>query len=215
MLNIHSPWGQRSGGHLNPATTLTFLRLGKVRPLDAGFYTLSQFAGGVLGTLVAAQVEAEFIAHPNVNYVVTVPGTRGAGVAFAAEVIITFILMSVVLRASNSVKLSRFTGLFAGTLVAAFISFEAPFSGMSMNPARSFGSALPAQAWTAFWIYFTAPPLGMFLAAELYVRLRGTKSVYCAKIHHHNNKRCIFRCNFDELVKPCAAAARRRGQNFQ
>ena len=201
ILNIYSPWGMRSGGHLNPSTTLTFLRLGKVKPVDAGFYALSQFAGGVLGTLVAAQVLAGLVAHPNVNYVATVPGDRGVVVAFAAEVIITFILMSVVLRASNSVKLSRFTGLFAGALVATFISFEAPFSGMSMNPARSFGSALPAQAWTAFWIYFTAPPLGMLLAAELYVRLRGAKSVFCAKLHHHNNKRCIFRCDFQELVK--------------
>ena len=72
---------------------------------------------------------------------------------------------------------------------------------MSMNPARSFASALPAQAWTAFWIYFTAPPLGMLLAAELYVRLRGANRVFCAKLHHHNNKRCVFRCNFEELVK--------------
>jgi aquaporin Z len=201
ILNIYSPWGKRSGGHLNPSTTLTFLRLGKVETVDAGFYALAQFAGGLLGTLLAARILSGFIAHPNVNYVVTVPGPQGVGTAFAAEVIITFILMSVVLAASNSPRFSRFTGLFAGALIAAFISFEAPFSGMSMNPARSLGSALPAQAWTAFWIYFTAPPLGMLLAAELFVRLRGANRVFCAKLHHHNDKRCIFRCSFGELAK--------------
>ena len=209
ILNIYSPWGKRSGAHANPSMTLTFLRLGKVGPIDAVFYTLAQFAGGVLGTLIAARLWSGLIAHPNVNYVATVPGDRGVGVAFAAEVLISFILLSVVLRVSNSQRLSRFTGLFAGLLVATFISFEAPFSGMSMNPARSFASAFPAQAWSAFWIYFTAPPLGMLLAAELYIRRSGTKKIFCAKLHHHNDKPCIFRCNFAELVKQSAAAARR------
>jgi len=67
---------------------------------------------------------------------------------------------------------------------------------MSMNPARTFASALPAQIWTALWIYFTAPPLGMLVAAELYVRQYGLHHVFCAKLHHHNNTRCIFRCNY-------------------
>jgi len=84
-------------------------------------------------------------------------------------------------------------------LVAVYITFEAPISGMSMNPARTFGSAYWAHAWTALWIYFTAPPLGMLLAAELYLRIRGAHRVFCAKLHHHNSARCIFRCNFSAL----------------
>src|SRR5262252_8038237 len=52
VLLIYSPFGRRSGAHMNPATTLTFYRLGKVAPWDAAFYVLSQFLGGVLGTLV-------------------------------------------------------------------------------------------------------------------------------------------------------------------
>jgi len=50
-------------------------------------------------------------------------------------------------------------------LVATYIILESPLSGMSMNPARSFGSAVAARLWTGLWIYFTAPPLGMLLAA--------------------------------------------------
>jgi aquaporin Z len=67
---------------------------------------------------------------------------------------------------------------------------------MSMNPARSLASAVPAGLFNALWIYFTAPPLGMMLASELYLRTRGAQRVYCAKYHHDNDKRCIFRCNY-------------------
>jgi aquaporin Z len=124
---------------------------------------------------------------------------NGVGIAFLAEILISFGLMAVVLTVSNTVNLARFTGVFAGVLVAIYISLEAPLSGMSMNPARTFASALPAQLWTALWLYVTAPPLGMLLAAECYLRLRGAHSVICAKLHHQNNKRCIFRCGYKTM----------------
>lgn len=66
---------------------------------------------------------------------------------------------------------------------------------MSMNPALSFASALPASLWTSFWVYLTAPPLGMLLAAELYLRL-ALRPVRCAKLHHAGRRRCIFRCGW-------------------
>ena len=118
-------------------------------------------------------------------------------VAFLAEMVISFILMSVILTVSNTKRWGRWTGLFAGALVATYITIESPISGMSMNPARTFGSASVAQIWTSLWIYFTAPPLGMLLAAEVYRRLKAGRAVACAKLHHHNNQRCIFRCNFE------------------
>jgi aquaporin Z len=193
---IYSPWGQQSGGHLNPAVTLTFLRLGKVRAWDAIFYIGAQFLGGIAGVLVATTCLREAVAHPAVNYVTTRPGEAGPLVAFAAEFGISFILMSVVLRVSNAAQLARYTPLFAGALVATYITLEAPLSGMSMNPARTFGSALAAQLWTSLWIYFTAPPLGMLAAAEVYRRQKGAHAVSCAKLHHHNDRRCIFLCGY-------------------
>ena len=132
------------------------------------------------------------------NYAVTVPGFGGPGVAFAAEVVISFGLMLVVLTISNTDRLARLTGLFAGLLVATYIVVEAPLSGMSMNPARTLGSALPARLWTALWIYFTAPPLGMLLAAQLYLGAKGAGGVICAKLHHQNTQRCIFRCGYQK-----------------
>ena len=200
IINIYSPWGKRSGAHINPSTTWTFFRLGKINLWDAIFYSLSQFVGGVTGVLIAQAAIKKFLAHPSVNYVATTPGSSGIAVAFIAEVIISFILMSVVLRVSNTAKLARYTGLFASALVMIYISVEAPFSGMSMNPARTFGSALSANMWTALWVYFTAPPIGMLLAAEMHLWLKGAQKVFCAKLHHNNDKRCIFRCNFQ--VRP-------------
>jgi aquaporin Z len=189
---IYSPWGKQSGAHMNPAFTLTFFRLGKVAPWDAVFYVLAQFTGGVAGVLLVRQVLGEVLAHPTVNHAVTVPGPTGVLTAFGAEVLISFGLVSLVLVLTNHPRLAAWTGLFAGGLIATYITIEAPFSGMSMNPARTFGSALPAGVWTALWVYFTAPPLGMLLAAEVYQRTRGAHRIDCAKYHHQNNKRCIF-----------------------
>ena len=187
---INSQWGKQSGAHLNPAVTLTFFRLGKVAPWDATFYVIAQFVGGLMGVALVAVVAGKFLAHPSVNYVATLPGSGGPSAAFLGEATISFILMTVVLAASNTQKLARFTGLFAGFCVAAFITFEAPVSGMSMNPARTFGSAALPHLWDSLWIYFLAPPLGMLFAAFVYQALK--RRVGCAKLHHQNDKRCIF-----------------------
>jgi aquaporin Z len=193
---IFSPLGKRSGAHFNPAVTLTYLRLGKIAAPDAAFYILFQFIGGIAGVLIASVFLGSSVAHTTVNYAATVPGPKGPTPAFVAELTIAFILMAVVLTISNTKQLARWTGLFAGALIAIYISLESPLSGMSMNPARTFGSAFGAHLWTSLWIYFTAPLLGMLLAAEIYKRVKGSPAVACAKLHHYNDKRCIFRCNF-------------------
>ena len=196
-----SPWGKRSGAHINPSVTLVFWRLGKVKFYDALFYILAQFAGGILGVLLAWLGLGKLLADSAVNFVVTVPGKDGAGVAFVAEIVISFLMMTMVLVTSNSPKLSRLTPYLAGFLVAIYITFENPLSGMSMNPARTLGSAVIANHWNSIWIYFVASPLAMLLAAETYVRVKGLKKVYCAKFYHHSTQRCIFNCRFDEIGK--------------
>ncbi|MEO8627200.1 MAG: aquaporin [Betaproteobacteria bacterium] len=193
---IYSPMGKRSGAHLNPSVTLTFWRLGKISSWDAAFYVLFQFVGSTLGVLAAAALMPMVIGHPTVNYAVTLPGTAGRWTAFLAELAISFGLMLTVLTISNRPRLNRYTGLFAGALVAVYISLEAPLSGMSMNPARTFASALPAMQWTDAWIYFLAPPMGMLLAAQAYVFRHGVSAVLCCKLHHENGSRCIFQCRY-------------------
>jgi len=200
---IYSPWGQRSGAHINPAVTLTFLRLGKIRPWDATFYITAQFVGGVSGVLLAKLLLRGIIAHPSVSYVTTVPGPTGASVAFFAEAAIACGMMLMVLCVTNTPKLARFTGLFAGTLVFLYIAFEAPLSGMSINPARTAASALPSGIWTGAWIYFAAPILGMFLAAQIHRGISGASPLACPKYHHGAKQRCIF-CGHPGHVKTVA-----------
>jgi len=189
---IYSPWGQQSGAHYNPAVTLTFLRLGRVRPWDAFFYVGAQFLGGLTGVLLASAALGERFQQPPVSYVVTLPGPSGPGIAFLAEGLISFGMMSTILIFSNTKKLARYTGLFAGLLVFTFITIEAPLSGMSMNPARSMASAAPAGDWAILWIYLTGPVLGMLVAADVNRLVRGASSVFCAKLHHETPRRCIF-----------------------
>lgn len=123
----------------------------------------------------------------------TAPGVYGKVGAFSGELVISFALMATILLTSNQSNLARYTPYFVGALYALFIAIETPLSGMSMNPARTFGSAFAASYWRALWIYFLAPTLGMLVAAEFFLRVRQGIGPFCAKLHHDNNKRCIFR----------------------
>ena len=193
----YSPWGRRSGAHFNPAVTLTFFRLGKVSGRDALCYAAAQFAGGVLGIAAAAALLQPWISSTSVNYVATVPGPAGCGAAFVAEMGISFLLMLTVLTVSNRPRLTRFTGVFAALLVAGFIPVEAPLSGMSMNPARTLGPSVVGGLSNGLWLYFVAPPAGMLLAAEVFLRVKGQVAIHCAKLHHDGP--CIFNCAFDRI----------------
>jgi len=189
---IYSPWGRRSGAHINPAVTLTYFRLGRVPLRDACYYAVAQFAGGTAGVLVSLWIAPFAVMHPSVNYVVTVPGAAGLAAAAVAELAISFGLMLVVLTVSGNKRSAPYTGVVAGALVAIFIALEAPYSGMSMNPARTVASAVVARVWTAWWVYLLVPPVAMLLAAEVYMRARGRAHVGCAKLHHDDRIRCIF-----------------------
>jgi aquaporin Z len=196
VLLIYSPWGKRSGAHMNPAVTLSFLLLGKIRGLDALCYCVAQLLGGVAGVLLAWAIAGTAFSAPEVNFVATLPGTMGARVAFVAELGISMLLMLTVLTASSRPRTAPYTGICAGVLVAAFITFEAPLSGMSMNPARSLASAAPAGVWHHLWIYCTAPVIGMTAAAVLWRRANGRGAVPCAKLQHPTNVRCIH-CGYE------------------
>ena len=169
LIIFYSPLTAPSGSHINPAVTLVFLRLGKICPRDAMFYILFQFIGG----LIAVYLMAFLLGHPltdrPVNYATTVPGKQGVAAAALTELFIAFIMVSMVLFTSNSERLRKSTRLIAGLLVCLNVVVAGPVSGFGMNPARTLASAIPANTYTAFWIYMIMPFTGMLGAAEFFL----------------------------------------------
>ena len=164
---VYSPWGKQSGAHINPAVTLAFWYLGKLRGADALWYGVAQVLGGLAGAGWCEQVLGRYYAHTSVHHITTRPGPDGAGVAFGAELLISFVSMAVLLGALHHARLEKVAGWLIGGLIALYILVETPYSGMSLNPARSLASAVAAQDFRALWVYLVAPPLGMGLAAVL------------------------------------------------
>jgi aquaporin Z len=166
-------FGEKSGAHINPATTWAFFRLGKINFTNSVFYTLAQFAGAVAAALVLKFALGGWFAHPLIDFAVTKPmPPHGSMSAFVAEFIISFVLMFVVLIFISSKRLEKYAAIVTGVLIALYLIFEMPFSGMSLNPARSFAAAFAANKWEHLWIYFVAPPVAMLLAAEIFERTK-------------------------------------------
>jgi aquaporin Z len=196
ILIIHSPMGKRSGAHFNPAITLTYFRLRKIATWDTAFYVLAQFFGGIFGVGVSALFLGSSLSDRSVDYAVTVPGPYGTAAAFFAELFMSALLMAVVLWTSNRPSLANYTSYAVGVLIALYVLFFAPVSGFSINPARTTGSAIFADVWTAGWLYFAAPLLGMMTSAEVYLRSNGADRILCAKLHPDPKYRCPFLCHF-------------------
>lgn len=179
---IYSPWGKFNGVQMNPAFTLTMLWLDKIEKHTAILFVVFQFIGGAIAlTLVNLWLHPD-LSKAHVNYVMTIPQNQHWLSAFIAEVIISFLLFIMVLYSSNESVTKNYTGIFAGILIMLFITFESPLSGMSMNPARSFASALVANNFQYLWIYFTAPFIGMMSAGQIW------KSWLCKRNHY----RCSY-----------------------
>lgn len=153
--------------------TFTFYCLGKVKLWDAIFYGVAQFVGATAGVIIATLLLLGAPGDSTVRYAATLPGMYGTDVALIAEVAISCVLMLTVLFVSNHKKLSRYTPYFVGTIYAILITLETPLSGMSMNPARTFGSAVRGRYWNALWIYLLAPTPGRLVAAEIFLWVRG------------------------------------------
>ncbi len=169
LFIFYSPFTSPSGSHINPAVTISFLRLGKMCAWDALFYIVFQFVGGTIAVYVMAALMQDALTQPPVNYAVTVPGKYGVMPAVITEWIIAFIMMTMVLFTSESARLKKYTRVIAACFVCAYVILAGPLSGFGMNPARSFASALPANTWTAFWIYMIVPCIGMMAAVEFYM----------------------------------------------
>ncbi len=196
-LVVLSRLGQRSGGHLNPAVTAAFWQHGKITTSDAVAYGIAQTLGAILGTLVIAQAGGEWV--ESIRYGVTAPGDGfSATQAFLAEVVITFLLVFLIFYCVSDQRFAKKTPFLAGSLVAFLVFVEAPISGTSLNPARSFGPALLAGEYSDNWIYWIAPFCGALAAVGLFVAIFPEKKRSgCAKLFHTERFRCIFsKCGY-------------------
>jgi len=195
LFIFYSPWTAPSGSHINPAVTLTFLRLNKMSRYDAMFYIIFQFIGGTVAVYLMQLLMGNLLTDAPVNSAITIPGKSGKIWAMATEFIIAFITMAMVLFTSDHLKLKTYTRIFAGCLVCAWVIVAGPVSGFGMNPARTFASALPAQNWTGFWIYMIIPVVAMLTSAELYLLIKKKKRITRLKVAHRqyevNNKNQI------------------------
>jgi len=167
-----SRFGMQSGAYINPAVTLVRYLLGDINKTDSIFYVIFQFLGGSLGLYLVALVFPTWMRPPEVNYIITIPGKAGVAIAFFMEFLISFILITVVLCMGIKKQWDRYTPYVVATLITLFITFEAPFSGMSMNPARTFASAIVSGQWQSFWLYCTAPVLGMLAGDIVYLKIK-------------------------------------------
>ena len=192
---VYSPLGQISGGHINPAVTLAFWRLGKVSARDAVIYVVMQFAGAFVGAYAAGVAWGGLTR--GVQYAATVPGEgyTWAG-ALAAETAITFLLVFLIFVCVNKPKVAPRTGLLAGSLVALLVMIEAPVTGTSLNPARTLGPAVLAPNYTGLWIYFAGPAAGALIAVAAFTGQWGKQTV-CAKLYHTEKYPCPFdQCSY-------------------
>ncbi|NJO02036.1 MAG: hypothetical protein HC880_10385 [Bacteroidia bacterium] len=105
---------------MNPAVTLSFLQLDRIRWQDAIWYILAQFAGGALAIFVFKWFFGPYISDISVNDVVTVPGTAGSGLALLLERLLSFSMFLMVLWSSNHLRLAPYTGYLVGVLLSVF-----------------------------------------------------------------------------------------------
>ena len=200
LVVVWSPFGRRTGAHFNPAVTFTYYCLGFIHRWDAMFYVLFQFLGGMGGVLLAKLILRNRLSMPPVSYVITLPGKHGPAAAFFAVFLFAGTVMLTILFGSNRWRFLKSTPFMVATLTVLFYALSPALSGFSVNPARSFASALFAFLWHGLWIYFLAPCCGMLTAAVLYSHWPGEPRIYCAKVLHDHTSPCPFYCQFIELI---------------
>jgi aquaporin Z len=158
----YSPIGRISGAHINPAMTFAFWLEGKLCWRDAGCYVIAQVLGGALG---AALLLGWGNVGASAAWGASVPASNLPFLAaVAGEIICTFLLVWLIFACAARPATQPFTPLVNPPLFALLSWLEAPISGASANPARSFGPELIGWDWTGWWVYWSGPAIGAALA---------------------------------------------------
>lgn len=175
-----SPVGKVSGAHINPAVTFGFFLVGRLEVRVALGYVAAQLLGAVIGgvpLLVWGGMGR------SVAFGATLPGAGyGTATVLMGEVVTTFGLVAGLCVFLGIKELRRFTPALMPFLYAVMVFLEAPISGTSTNPARTFGPAVVSGQWQGWWIYWVGPAVGTIAAivACSFLRLR----IEVAKLYH-------------------------------
>lgn len=152
--------GETSGAHFNPAVTLAFWWAGRFPAIEVPKYISSQCLAAIAACGVLYAIQPDMPTATQSTLGATLP-TAGWWQSWLLEFILTWWLVIVILSVATGAKEK---GLFAGLAIGACVALEAmfagPFTGASMNPARSLGPALFSGHWDVLWIYCTAPIAG-------------------------------------------------------
>ena len=162
--------GAVSGAHLNPAVSLAFALRGDFPWRRVPGYIVTQLVGATLACLFLRWV------FGNVEHLgATLPGPGYQDwQALLMEIVLTALLVSVILgTASAAQNVGAIAALGVGGYIALAGLWAAPVSGVSMNPARSFGPALASGYWTSYWVYLVGPVTGALIAVGFAFVLRG------------------------------------------
>ena len=161
-----SPLGKESGAHINPAVTFGFWLMNLMKTSHAVGYVLCQLIGALVG---ASLLLGWGVMGASVAYGATTPGSSyGILPALLGELVTTFALIFGLFVFLQHRLLRKFTPALFPPLYAIMVWLEAPVSGTSTNPARSFGPEVISTDWHGWWIYWLGPLLGSLLAVAAY-----------------------------------------------
>ena len=177
-----SPLGRRSGAHLNPAVTLAFWTQRKVHPHDLGGYVTAQILGALTSVAILRLVWGRTARALHAG--ATQPGHGFSPLEAAGlECLMTAALILMIFFMTSSPRTARWTPLGNWLLVATLVWQGAPYTGTSLNPARSLGPALLAPETKDLWVYLAGPLTGALLAAAVFAAFRTTHTL-TAKLFH-------------------------------
>jgi aquaporin Z len=178
-----SPVGRESGAHINPAVTLGFWLMGKLEPRVAIGYALAQMAGACLGVLPLLSWGSM---GRSVEFGATAPGAGySTSAALIGEAVTTFALIAGLCVFLGFRKLRPYTPALMPPLFSFMVYAEAPISGTSCNPARSFGPAIISGQWDSWWVYWVGPVIGTVAATLVCSFL--AKRIEMAKVYRFDS----------------------------
>lgn len=195
-----TPLGRLSGAHLNPSVTVGFWLHGKVHRFDVAGYVIAQCLGALLGVGVAWLLWGRTLTSAPVNWARTSPG-RGLNVVQAAgvEALMTGLLLATIFLMVSHARTARWTPLAVWVVVAVEVWQGAPFTGTSLNTARTLAPDLLSGQFPAFWAYLIGP-IGGAVVAWLAVAVLARRTVLTAKIFHDSRYRSVLRSELPVLV---------------